>query len=98
MVNPFEVLIAQNSETFELLKRIEHLLQKQPIDQENIPGQASPPYVSKREAARMLSCSQGTIDNFARAGKLKRSYLGKSVRFERAQVLGLTRSHHNSKQ
>ena len=65
---------------------------------DTIPGQAAPTYVSKKEAARMLGCSQGTVDNFARAGKLRRSYLGKSVRFERAQVLGLTSLHHNSKQ
>ena len=71
---------------------------KQAAYQDNVPGQAAPTHVSKREAARLLGCSQGTVDNFARAGKLKRSYLGKSVRFDRAQVLGLTRSHTNSKQ
>jgi len=51
-------------------------------------GGANSPYVTKKEAARILGCSQGTIDNFARAGRLKRHYLGKkNVLFEREQVL-----------
>lgn len=70
----------------------------QSLRPDNVPNAAAPTHVSKKEAARLLGCSQGTVDNFARAGKLKRSYLGKSVKFERAQVLGLTRSHTNSKQ
>lgn len=51
----------------------------------------APPYVSKREAARLIGVCPSTIDNAARAGKIKRHYVGKSVRFERAQVLALAK-------
>lgn len=47
-------------------------------------------FLTKREAARLLSCSTSTIDNYARAGKLTRNYLGKTVRFRREEVLKLT--------
>jgi len=65
-----------------------------PEDVENF-GKPLPPHVTKKEAARLLSCSQGTISNFARDGKLKRFYIGKGVRFDRSEVLGLTKSHKN---
>jgi excisionase family DNA binding protein len=46
-------------------------------------------HITKKDAARLLSVCPSTIDNAARAGKLKRHYVGKSVRFERDQVLAL---------
>lgn len=46
-------------------------------------------HMTKKEAARLLSVCPSTIDNAARAGKLIRHYVGKSVRFEREQVLAL---------
>ena len=49
-------------------------------------------FVTKREVAKMLSCSTSTVDNYRRAGQLKPYYLGqkyKSVRFKRAEVLAL---------
>jgi len=66
---------------------------------DTIPDEAAPPFVSKKEAARLLSCSPSSIDNFGRSGKLTRHYVGgKSVRFERSQVLALAKSHTNHKQ
>jgi excisionase family DNA binding protein len=70
------------------------------------PGEAGSAFVSKRQAAALLDCSISTIGNYARAGKLKRHYIGgKSVRFDRAEVLALaerttspqTQIHHARK-
>jgi excisionase family DNA binding protein len=44
------------------------------------------------EAAALLSCSRSTIDNAARAGKLRRHYIGKAVRFTRGEVLALAKA------
>lgn len=52
---------------------------------------ASPPYVSKKEAARLVGVCPSTIDNAARRGQLKRHYIGKSVRFDRGQVMALAK-------
>ena len=49
------------------------------------------PFLTKKEAADLLSCCTGTIDSWARAGRLNRHYFGKNVRFERAQLLALAR-------
>jgi excisionase family DNA binding protein len=54
------------------------------------------PYLKKKEAAETLSVSQSTIDNYAREGILTRHYVGKSVRFEREQVLTLARTHQST--
>ncbi len=70
---------------------------QQPAKRDDVPGQAATPYVSKREAARLISVCQSTIDNAARAGKLKRHYVGKAVRFDRSEVLALAKSHTNHK-
>lgn len=43
--------------------------------------------ISKKEAARLLGCSQSTIDNYRRAGVLQATKLGKAVRFRRGDVL-----------
>ncbi len=45
--------------------------------------------ISKKSAAHLLSCSNGTIDNFRRSGRLRPFYVGRSVKFDRAEVLGL---------
>ena len=45
--------------------------------------------ISKKEAARLLSCSQSTIDNYRRAGVLEAIKLGKAVRFRRGDVLAV---------
>ncbi len=56
------------------------------------PNYGLAPLITKKEAAKLLNCSQGTIDNYARAGRIDRKYIGKSVRFDRDQILGLLRS------
>jgi len=83
-------------------KRLELAFQRhaaqQPAKREVEPGEAGQTYVSKRQAARLLDCSPSTVDNAARAGKLRRHYVGKSVRFLRSEVLGLAKSNTNHKQ
>ena len=52
-----------------------------------------PVYVSRKDAASLISVCKSTIDNAANAGRLRRYNVGKAVRFEREQVLGLVRSY-----
>ena len=72
--------------------------QPKPRQPDDEPGEAGQTYVSKRQAARLLDCSPSTVDNAARAGKLRRHYVGKSVRFLRSEVLGLAKATTNHKQ
>jgi hypothetical protein len=72
--------------------------EKVPRHPDTAPGQAAPPYVSKKEAARLLGVCASSVDNAARRGDLTRNYVGKAVRFDRAQVLNLAKSHTNHKQ
>lgn len=67
---------------------LRHHAAQRPPRQEDQPAEAGQ-FISKRAAARLLDCCTSTVDNFARAGRLKRHYIGRSVRFSRAQVLGL---------
>ena len=62
-----------------------------PGKRDDVPGQAAAAYVSKREAAKLISVCTSSIDNAARAGKLKRHYAGKKVLFERSAVLALVK-------
>lgn len=48
-------------------------------------------FVSKRQAARILSCSVSSVENAARAGKINRHNVGKSVRFLRTEVVALAK-------
>jgi excisionase family DNA binding protein len=50
-----------------------------------------PAFLTKKQAANKLSCSPSTIDNAARAGRLKRHYIGKGVRFKLEEVLALAK-------
>lgn len=59
------------------------------------PGPGEPTFLTKRQAARKLGCSTSTIDNAARAGKLTRHYLGKTVRFKLEEVLALAKPAEN---
>lgn len=70
-----------------------------PTRRDDIPTEAGQAFVSKRQAARLLDCSVSSVDNFARAGRLARHYVGgKSVRFDRQQVLALAQKRTNHKQ
>lgn len=53
------------------------------------PGPAGDGLLTKKQAAGLLAVSCSTVDNYARAGRLTRHYIGKSVRFARGEVLGL---------
>jgi excisionase family DNA binding protein len=49
-------------------------------------------YLSKSKAARLLGISTSTIDNYVRTGKLRKyPFTGKSVRFNRAEILTLVK-------
>lgn len=72
--------------------------QPKPRQPDDEPGEAIPPYVSKREAARLISVCQSSIDGYARKGLLKRRYAGKKVLFERSEVLALIKTSTNHKQ
>ena len=60
-----------------------------------IPGPGEPEFLTKRQAAQKLGCSTSTIDNAARAGKLTRHYIGKTVRFRLEEVLALAQPAEN---
>jgi len=80
-----------------VINSVKAVLANQPAHREPVPDEAAPLYVSKKEAARLISVCPSTIDNAARAGRLRRHYVGKSVRFERSQVLGLAKGHTGTK-
>ena len=95
------VITAEELETIfdtRLRVALEKYAPQAPRHPDNEPGQAAPPYVSKREAARLLGLCTSSVDNAARRGELKRHYVGKAVRFDRAQVLALAKAHTNHKQ
>ena len=98
MVNNTLVVTLTRGELEDLIiNSVQVCLKNQTPVRNTIPDEAAPSYVSKREAARLISVCASTIDNAARAGRLKRHYVGKSVRFERSQVLALAKSHTNHK-
>lgn len=51
------------------------------------PSSEPDPYLNKKEAAKLLRCSVSTVDNYRRAGTLKRYNIGSSVRFKRSELL-----------
>ncbi len=55
------------------------------------------PYLNKKEAAKLLRCSVSTIDNYRRAGALKRYNFGSSVRFKRLELLEMIEELATSK-
>lgn len=57
-------------------------------------AETPPEYVTKKEAARLLSCSVSTIDNYRRDGKIQKYNVGKGsggVRFKRSEILELAK-------
>jgi len=79
------------------IQAVRFCLKTEPPISENVPNEAAAPFVSKREAGRLLGVCTSSVDNAARRGDLTRCYVGKSVRFDRAQVLALARSHITNK-
>jgi hypothetical protein len=80
------VTISTEDLQMEILKTLQQFFKDKNFS-ESVTDGASSPYVSKKDAAKLLACSPGTIDNFARAGRLSRSYVGKSVKFLRSEVV-----------
>jgi excisionase family DNA binding protein len=77
---------------------VQNALNAQPAPRrDNAPDKEAATFVTKLEAARLISVCPSTIDNAARDGRLKRHYVGKSVRFEREQVLQLAKPNSNHK-
>lgn len=99
MENPF-LSLDRRLENIEvlLLELKRNATPPKPRQPDDVPGEAGQTYVGKRQAARLLDCSTGTIDNHARAGRLTRHYVGKSVKFDRQQVLGLAKRNLSHKQ
>lgn len=87
MENPFLVIERRLGVIEELLLSIKHTPPAPPI-----PEPAGDDLLSKKDAARLIGCSQSTIDNHARAKRLERYYIGKSVRFRRNEVLALAKT------
>ena len=78
---------------------LKHHTAQTPVPRDDTPTEAGQAFVSKKQAARLLDCSVSSVDNFARAGRLTRHYVGgKSVRFDRQQVLALAQKRTNHKQ
>jgi len=88
MQNPFVAIDSRLRIIEDMLIEMKQSAQSQP-QPEPTPPDDPERLVSKKEAARLLNCSPSTIDNAARAGKLQRHYLGKTVRFLRKEVLAL---------
>jgi excisionase family DNA binding protein len=59
------------------------------LDEDGKPRDSGGEFVDKRGAAKILKCSTGTVDGFARSGRLKKSFVGRSVRFLRSDVLAI---------
>lgn len=91
MDNPFKAIDLRLSNIENLLLDLKHSTSKQkPLP----PKENDIPFLTKKQAAKKLSCSTSTIDNYARAGKLTRHYLGRVVRFKEEEVLDLVKSGH----
>lgn len=81
-----------------VVESVRHCLKTDKPTPDKAPAQEATPYVSKREAAHLIGVCTSTIDNAARAGKIRRHYVGKSVRFLRSEVLALAKATTNHKQ
>jgi excisionase family DNA binding protein len=89
MQNPFVAIDSRLRIIEEMLFEIKQTAQKQPQPQPTAPPDDPERLISKKEAARLLGCSQSTIDNYRRAGVLEAVKLGKAVRFRRGDVLAV---------
>ncbi|HMQ47941.1 MAG TPA: helix-turn-helix domain-containing protein [Saprospiraceae bacterium] len=87
MENPFLELGEKLNQIESILHTIreEQVLSKQERKKEPNPENL----LTKREAAQLLNVCTSTIDNYARAGELTRHYVGRVVRFKKAEVLAI---------
>ena len=49
--------------------------------------------ITKSQAAELLKVSKSTIDGHARAGRLTRHKIGRAVRFDKTEVMGLAKTY-----
>lgn len=56
-----------------------------------------PDWLTRRQAAEYLGCSLGSIDNYARAGILRKQYLGSLPRFAKEDVRRAVEAITNAK-
>ncbi len=83
-----------------LENRVEELLQRQQEQSEKAsppPAQSGPVFLVKKDAARLLLVCPNTLDNYARAGRIARHYVGKKVLYDRDEVLALVQAHKGTK-
>lgn len=89
MQNPFVAIDSRLRIIEDMLLELKQTAQKQPQPQPPATPDDPERLISKKEAARLLGCSQSTIDNYRRAGVLEAVKLGKAVRFRRGDVLAV---------
>lgn len=89
MQNPFVAIDSRLRIIEDMLIEMKQSAQSQPQPAPTPPDDPER-LISKKEAARLLGCSQSTIDNYRRAGVLEAVKLGKAVRFRRGDVLAVT--------
>lgn len=87
MDNPFQIIDARLSNLENLILDLKHSTIPKLLEKPKHPNPNQ--FLTKKEAAKLLSCSVSTIDNYRRAGKLKRYNIGSSVRFKRTALLGM---------
>mgnify|MGYP000733766033 CR=1 FL=1 len=51
------------------------------------PTKEDPIYLSRVEAAQLMNVCLSTLDKWSRRGKLRKHFLGKVVRYKKAEVL-----------
>jgi len=88
MQNPFVAIDSRLRIIEDMLIEIKQTAQKQPQPAATPPDDPER-LISKKEAAKLLSCSQSTIDNYRRDGQLKAQKLGRKVLFRRGDVLAV---------
>lgn len=88
MQNPFEVIDSRLSNLENLLIDLKHVTLPNLFSIKKKEPKSSD-FVTKKEAANILSCSISTIDNYRRSGKLNRYNVGSAVRFKRAEIISI---------
>lgn len=86
MNNPFDSISQQIAE---LTKHVLEVKEKQSQILATKTPKPKNGYMNKKQVAEFLSCCTSTVDNLARAGKLKRHYINSAVRFKEKDVLTL---------
>lgn len=82
------VAVIDTEQFFERLESVlESKIQAALHAQQPQAGSDLPELLSRREAAKFLGVSLGTVDNLARAGLLQKHYLGSIPKFRKEELL-----------